>query len=52
MLPAATPPNTIVFGSERLTIRDMMRGGIGLNLLCAFLVTLAALTFAARIFGF
>lgn len=52
MLPAATPPNTIVFGSERLTIRDMMRGGLGLNLICAFLVTLAALTFAGRTFGF
>ena len=52
MLPAATPPNTIVFGSERLTIRDMMRGGIGLNLFCAFLVSLAALTLAGRVFGF
>jgi len=32
MLPVATPPNAIVFGSQRLTVKEMAREGIVLNL--------------------
>ncbi len=32
MLPIATPPNAIVFGSGRLKVRDMVCYGIFLNL--------------------
>jgi len=45
MLPVATPPNAVVFGSERITIAQMVRAGIGLNLLGIVLIT--ALTYAA-----
>lgn len=40
MLPVATPPNAIVFGSGKLTIRDMMRTGILLNFTSIILVFL------------
>jgi len=39
MLPMATPPNTIVFSSEKLSIKDMMRAGIWLNLIAALLIS-------------
>jgi sodium-dependent dicarboxylate transporter 2/3/5 len=40
MLPVATPPNAIVFGSRQVTIPQMARAGIWLNILGILLVTL------------
>ncbi len=42
MLPIATPPNAIVFGSGLVTQRQMMRAGLVLNLVFAVLLTLLA----------
>ena len=40
MLPVATPPNAVVFGSGYLRIPDMVRVGIWMNLLSILLLTL------------
>ena len=48
MLPVATPPNAIVFGSGMLTIPKMVRAGFVLNLISIVLVSLVALTLAPR----
>ena len=40
MLPVATPPNAIVFGSGQIQQRDMIRIGLALNLTFALLLTL------------
>lgn len=40
MLPVATPPNAIVFGSGQIQQRDMVRIGLALNLTFALLLTL------------
>ncbi|MCP3676328.1 MAG: SLC13/DASS family transporter [Deltaproteobacteria bacterium] len=41
MLPVATPPNAIIFGTNRIRISHMARAGIFLNLLGVFVITLA-----------
>lgn len=38
MLPVATPPNTIVFGSGEVSSKGMARVGVLLNLVCAVLI--------------
>ncbi len=44
MLPVATPPNAIVFGSGQLKIKEMMKAGIILNIL-GVIVVLAVMYF-------
>ncbi|MFI8378909.1 SLC13 family permease [Leeuwenhoekiella sp. NPDC079379] len=40
MLPVATPPNAVVFGSGYLRIPDMVRAGIWMNIISIILLTL------------
>lgn len=40
-LPVATPPNTIVFGSGQVRVRDMARAGVALDLIAVVLVVAA-----------
>lgn len=40
MLPAATPPNTIIFASERVKVFDMVKAGLGLNIASIIIITL------------
>tara|TARA_B100000678_G_scaffold50558_1_gene40189 strand:- start:1204 stop:2469 length:1266 start_codon:yes stop_codon:yes gene_type:complete len=50
MLPVATPPNAIVFGSGWVTIPAMSRAGFALNLIGAVLVTTLALVLIQTLF--
>ncbi len=50
MLPVATPPNAIVYGSGKFTIATMMRAGFFLNIIGIFVVTLFAYYIAPMIF--
>ena len=40
MLPVATPPNAIVYGSEKFGITEMMRAGLYINIVGIIVVTL------------
>jgi len=40
MLPVATPPNAIVFGTGHVTIPQMVKNGVGLNIIALTLITL------------
>ncbi|RMH02019.1 MAG: DASS family sodium-coupled anion symporter [Planctomycetota bacterium] len=51
MLPVATPPNAILFGSGRLAIAQMARAGFVLNLLTAVVVTLFTFLWIAPRWG-
>ncbi len=51
MLPVATPPNAIVFGSGHITIPQMARAGFALNVMGVVLVTALAYLFIIPIFS-
>lgn len=51
MLPVATPPNTIVYGTEKIKIKDMIRTGVILNLMGVIISLLAVLVWGRLIYG-
>ncbi len=51
MMPVATPPNAIVFGSGRIKISEMARTGIFINLIGVLVITLLFYTIGTAVFG-
>ncbi len=51
MMPVATPPNAIVFGSNRITIVQMAKTGLVLNLVCVVIVTLMTYWLGTYVFN-
>lgn len=51
MLPVATPPNAIVYGSGKISIPEMSKAGLWLNIMFILLLTLASLTLVSWVFG-
>lgn len=50
MLPVATPPNAIIFGTGKISVMDMARTGIILNIIGAIIITLATYYLGSYIF--
>ena len=50
MLPVATPPNAIIFGTNRIRMTDMMRTGFVLNLIGVIIVALAMYFWGQSVF--
>jgi solute carrier family 13 (sodium-dependent dicarboxylate transporter), member 2/3/5 len=52
MLPVATPPNAIVYGSGEISIPEMARAGLALNLVFTVLIALLTYLLVPLVLGF
>jgi solute carrier family 13 (sodium-dependent dicarboxylate transporter), member 2/3/5 len=51
MLPVATPPNAIIYGSGKVSIPQMAKAGIWLNIIVSVILSIACYTLFAYVFG-
>jgi sodium-dependent dicarboxylate transporter 2/3/5 len=52
MLPVATPPNAVAYGTGYISMHDMIRSGWVINLIGVFIVTLFMFTIIMSVLGF
>ena len=50
MLPIATPPNAVIFGSGKIEIKDMIKAGFLLNIISVIVVTIISIIFIKLVF--
>ncbi|MBW1688753.1 MAG: anion permease, partial [Deltaproteobacteria bacterium] len=50
MLPVATPPNAIVYGSNRVPITKMIKAGLIMNVVAVVLITTLVFTLGSVVF--
>ena len=51
MLPVATPPNAIVFGSGYLKMNDMVKTGLFMNIISIILISIYIYFFLPLLWG-
>jgi sodium-dependent dicarboxylate transporter 2/3/5 len=51
MLPVATPPNALVYGTGYIRLKDMVRAGLVLDLVGWLMTVLVILVIAGRLWG-
>jgi sodium-dependent dicarboxylate transporter 2/3/5 len=51
MLPVATPPNAIVFGTNRISVKQMVKTGFILNVSGIIIATLLMYFWGVLVFG-
>ena len=52
MLPVGTPPNAIIFGSGKLSIKEMAKVGVWVNLISAVIIIIVVYFLMPYILGF
>ena len=52
MLPIATPPNAVIFGSGKIDIKEMVKAGVGLNLISILAVSIISIVILNTIFNY
>ena len=52
MLPVATPPNAIIFSSDEISIKNMAKAGIYLNIIFIAIVVFLSYTLGSIVFGY
>lgn len=52
MLPVGTPPNAIVFGTGKVSIKDMVSAGFWLNIIAWIVIVIVSIVFLPIIFNF